>query len=211
MRRSIFMAALATLFVSSAPVAAAPIVTYTIGGSANAWLLDFSVTNTLGIPDHQIYFFGVELPDRDIVGSPDEWDPDLWPSWINTDYGGSDRTYNNTWNFFGDVPEITEPEIGMGETLGGFVARVTTETAPSSVNWFAFSFGQTSYLESDAFYITTNPGFEGVATATVSEIPEPATVILVSLGLAGCWRERRVRAGLIGRAGAQRKRRKSGA
>jgi hypothetical protein len=49
-------------------------VSYTVTGSAGNWTLDFSVTDNLG-GTNDIYFFGVELSARDIVGSPTNWDP----------------------------------------------------------------------------------------------------------------------------------------
>ena len=187
----LLLLACAVLYAS--PANAAPIVSYTVNGTPGDWMLEFSITNTLGIPDQQIYFFGVELPARDILNSPTEWDPDLWTSYDNSSNGGSIRIYNNVWTFFGNVPELTEPEISMGETQAGFVARVSSLVAPTSVNWFAYSLGDTPYMGSDAFNIPTNPGFEGVASNTTTAVPEPVTFVLIGSGTVLAAASRRLR------------------
>ena len=183
MKRRCVAIAVVGLLGAGTPIAAAPLVSYTVTGSASDWLLNFSVTNTLGIPEQQIYFFGVQLPARDIAGSPTEWDPDIWPTWSNGSYGGSSLVYNNNWTYSGNVANFTIPEISMDETLNGFIAHVSTADAPASVNWFAYSYGTAMYLGSDDFFTPFNPGFEGTAvSATPAVVPEPATLTLLVLG-----------------------------
>lgn len=165
---------------------AGPIVSYSATGSAGDWTLDFSVTNSLGTPGQGIYFFGVLLDARDIVGSPAGWDPDGWPTWDNSSYGGSSTVYNNNWIDFSITGSTT---IGDGETLSGFKAHTTAVDLPVSVAYFVFSFGDVPYLGGDSFNIDTNPGFEGIATLGV--VPEPSTLAMT--GIAGLLLVRAVR------------------
>ncbi|MEA2552205.1 MAG: hypothetical protein QOJ65_381 [Fimbriimonadaceae bacterium] len=165
---------------------AAPLVTFTKTGSAGDWTLNLSVTNTLGIDDQKIYFFGVKLDDRDIAGSPSGWNPDSWIAWTNAPFGGSTEVYNNNW-----LSPTEADAIHNGDTLSGFLVHSTSTDAPTSVKWFAFSDGRTPYTGGDNFNATTNPGFEGVAGEAV---PEPATALVLAgmIGL-GALKRRRAR------------------
>jgi hypothetical protein len=146
----------------SATASAEPIVNYSLTGESGNWLLDFAVTNTLGVEGLGIYFFGVRLPEHDPLASPTGWDSEVSREWTNTNLGGSSTLYNNNW--------ITNPggnDIDMGATPSGFAARVTSTAQPTSVQWFSFAFGGgPRYEGSDHFYLALNPGFEGVASAT---------------------------------------------
>jgi hypothetical protein len=155
-------------------------VEYEVTGSAGDWTLDFSVTNNIGLASMNIYFFGVVLDARDIVGSPPGWDPNAWTTWDNSPYGGSSLIYNNIW-IGGSIPN--------GGTTDGFEARVTTADYPVGVNWFAFAVSgdQEEYWGDDAFYKGWNPGFEGRAMP----VPEPATVGAMLLGLGALIARRR--------------------
>ena len=162
---------------------AMPIVTYTVDGSANNWTLDFSVTNDLGGSNY-IYFFGLDLPARDIIGTPAGWYPDAWKSWNNYAYGGSHIAYNNVWineNLYIDHANF----ISDGQTLSGFSVLDTSDlVAPTSVNWFAYGkFG--TYGGGDNFHNSLNPGFEGIASDPFTAVPEPSTILLITAGLAG--------------------------
>jgi hypothetical protein len=166
-------------------VYAAPIVTYTISGSSGDWTLDFSVTNNLG-DNNNIYFFGVQLPARDITASPSGWDPDAWPSFNPSDYisGGPNIDYNNNW--YTPVEGVPVIRIFNGQTLSGFTVHDTSLTAPTSVPWFAFA-GDGTYSGTDYFGTDTNPGFSGDATS----VPLPCTLLLFGPGLAGLAAMRR--------------------
>jgi len=177
------------LFVSA--VSAEPIVRYSTSGRPGNWLLDFSVTNTLGVPNLNIYFFGVRLPEHDTF-APDGWIDAVERNWTNAIYGGSATVYTNNWI----VPTQGDPsDIDMGATLSGFRSRVTAVAAPTSVQWFAFAappgFPDSTirYEGSDHFNSAENPGFEGVASPT----PEPTSLLLAGLGLA-CYLRRRYHA-----------------
>lgn len=172
------MKKLAVAFMGALLVAgamAAPLVDYTVTGTPGNYTLDFSVTNTLG-PGQGLYFFGVKLGARDIVGSPTPFDPDKWPTWSNSDFGGSFDIYNNNWldnNFVG---------FANGTTVSGFKVHVTDLSAPSSVPWFAYGAG-TAYQGTDNFNTQLNPGFEGVASPAA--VPEPMSMFAMGAGLVG--------------------------
>lgn len=155
---------------------------YSVSGSSGNWSLDFSVNNNLG-GTNDIYFFGVLLPARAITGSPTGWDPNGWPSWNNSSYGGSNINYNNNWIDFDYTGPLT---IQPGQTLSGFVAHDTAATAPTSVQWFAYAANGT-YLGGDNFNTITNPGFEAAAGA----VPLPSSLLLFGPGLAGLAAMRR--------------------
>ncbi len=151
-------------------LSAAPIVTYTVGGSSADWLLDFNVQNTT---NQLLYFFGVELPSN-LTGSPTGWGSD--GTWNTGSGGGSGITYDNTWitliNGVDGVP--------IGGSLSGFLVTDTSVAAPTNVNWFAYTFdgyGGSPYTGSDNFNGVDNPGFEGVASTAT---PEPVATGLLA-------------------------------
>lgn len=182
-------------------------MTYTVSGSANDWILDFSVTNNLN-QGQVVYFFGVLLPGQAIVGSPagsvncasqcttTTFDPATNVPAGVTD-NGPNLTYNDLWLSHGS--QSTLDQIPAGSTLSGYEVEDTSVLPPSSVDWFAYAFDSTNgnapytgggnFIYSgdcvDAFGATYteqeqfNPGFAGVATPT----PEPPTSALLLLGL----------------------------
>lgn len=180
MKYLLSMAALTAAVVSSAQ--RMPTVDYTVSGSSGNWTLDFNVTNNFLQGEGNLYFFGVLLSSGPgIVGSPTNWDPNSWPTWDNTPYGGSSTIYNNNWINFTGVNNITP-----GTSLSGFQVTSTDVIAPTNVQWFAFGIDGT-YGGNDNFNNPSNPGFEGVANA----VPEPATMAVVGLGVAALLRRRR--------------------
>lgn len=178
--------AITALLASVASAQRAPTVSYTVTGSAGAWDLNFSITNNFNAGEGLLYFFGVKSPTgRNIVASPANWDPDFWPDWDNTLYGGSSITYNNNWivdNSSNDLPE--------GSTASGFVVRTTDLTAPSFMAYFLYAESGT-YQGNDHFNSAGNPGFEGVAFANT--VPEPASVAVLGLGAIALFRRRKTR------------------
>ncbi|MGI4844640.1 MAG: PEP-CTERM sorting domain-containing protein [Janthinobacterium lividum] len=155
-------------------------VNYSVTGSTGNWILDFSVANQLG-GTNAVYFFGVKLDARAIVGSPESFDADYWQEWSNQPYGGTSTVYNNNWLGRG---------IADGATTSGFKVRVADLIAPSQVSWFAYAYGGT-YTGDGYFNHWNNPGFEGVASIPV---PEPGTMLLLGIGLAGAGFASRKRA-----------------
>ncbi len=190
-------AALIALLFIAIPAAAAPIVSYNVSGMPGNWVLDFSVTNTLG-DNNKIYFFGVLLPQQHaITAMPLHWD-DRWITWDNSAYGGSSIVYNNTWI------NVSGPNfIENGQTMSGFQVTLTVSEAPSSVPWFAYA-AYGTYTGNDYFHNDFNPGFEG--TAGGAAIPLPAALYLLAPGLAGivAVRKRSSREGSKGSRDEQR-------
>lgn len=164
-----------------APVASAdPVdVSYVAAGEHGDWTLNFSVTNNLEPATMAVYFFGVQLAPSDTVSSPA---PFIFyvSSWDNTFYGGSAIVYNNTWldNSFGVIGGILP-----GQTQNGFRVHVTDFDVPTSVNWFAYGYGQGDlYNGSGHFNSNWNPGFEGIARPS-AVIPEPESWALLGSGM----------------------------
>ncbi|MBZ5674246.1 MAG: PEP-CTERM sorting domain-containing protein [Acidobacteriia bacterium] len=174
------------LILALGTLSAEPIVTYTVGGSAGNWSLDFTVDNTT---NQELYFFGVLLPVPDVTGSPTGWYPTIWPTWSNSSFGGSSTVYNNNWVIVGFSPDA----IGSGNSLGGFDALVTTPTAPASIRWFAFTCDNSffcsgnPYTGGDNFNTVDDPGFEG----TASIVPEPSALLLTAAGITAVALRRR--------------------
>ena len=82
--RTFFLAAIVAAVAYGQSIgarAAAVDVSYTASGSPSNWVLDFSVTNSLG-GTNDIYFFGVSLPTgHNIVGSPTGYIANTWLEW----------------------------------------------------------------------------------------------------------------------------------
>jgi hypothetical protein len=171
-----FRACLIVLMLSAGTVVdAGPIVTFTTTGSANDWTLDFSVTNDLGVADMVVYFVALQLPARNIAGSPGSWNPDVWLSFPSPNLPIS---YNNNWH----INHLNPAAVGNGETLSGFQVKVTTAVAPLFANYLLYASSPSGqpYTGSDYFNSRTNPGFEGVAS--VAAVPESGALLSVAVG-----------------------------
>jgi PEP-CTERM motif len=157
------------------------VVNYAVSGSESDWLVNFSVTNTIG-GGFDAYALAVQLPEGNIAGSP-------FPSglWVTIEgsipasvWGGSDTIYNLGWEANSAV------EILDGTTLGGFMAHTTTSSPPAFVNWVVLAHGPVAYTGPSSFVFPgnpRNPGFEGTATPSSAPIPEPTSLLLVGPGL----------------------------
>ena len=169
------------LFVGAASigvVCASPVnVTYTVSGSAGAWIYDFSFANNIG-GTNDIYFLGVQLPTTQALGSPPNWGFYGTHSWSNMNYGGSSTIYNDSWTGNG---------LTSGITLSGFEAEDTSLTALTSLPFYAYALNGNTYNGAGCFDCGSNPGFEGTATIVpfTAAVPEPSTWAMVILGFFG--------------------------
>ena len=167
----------AALVGAAGVAAAAPVeASYTLTGTAGDWTLDFDVSNDLVGSDQSIYFFGVAVDGGTVTHSPQSFNSATYPTWsYNANYGGSSLTYNAVWFSGGHV-------ILSGDNLDGFLVHSDAVDAPTSVNWFAFSSGS-EYTGGGNFNTGFSPGWEGVATAQVTVVPEPANIALLLAGI----------------------------
>lgn len=160
--------------------AAAPQVTYTTTGSSGNWTLDFAVKNTLDVSNLNIYFFGVNLDNHDVTGTPGGWSSNTHPTWTFSSEGGSPTVYNNVW--FIDPAKTTET-IQKGQTFDSFKVHDSATLAPTDVQFFAVAYGFGAlYQGNDYFLSRANPAFEG--TAHPGTVPEPCTLTVLA-GMCG--------------------------
>jgi hypothetical protein len=168
-----------------------PTVSYLYQGTPGNYTLDFTVTN---ITNQDFYYFGVLLSSPAISGSPAGFGPDLlFPTQNNSGIGGSNITYNNTW------VDATFSNGPPGSTVTGFLATITDASAPTSVNWFAFTddTGGGAYTSGGNFNGAENPGFEGIAAGTPGNFPlptpEPSYYLVLGAGALGLLAFRRMK------------------
>lgn len=197
-----FAVGLVAACVAKAGPIGPPTVTYTVTGSSNDWTLDFTVDNNT---NQSLYLFGVLFPATDVTGAPSsDWCTSCNTPWSNAPDGGSSISYNNVWITSSGQIGAIDP----GTSLGGFTALDTTDVAaPTSIDWFAFTFegAEGPYTAGGNFNgafggcsangtppfscpATENPGFEGT-----SAVPEPTSISLfftgiVGIGLAARWK-----------------------
>lgn len=158
---------------------APPTVSYAVTGSSQDYTLDFTVDNNT---NQVLYFFGVSVPDSDVTGASSVgggWctSPVCDTPWI-TD--ASAISFNNVW--------VANDGISAGASASGFTVLDTVDaTAPTGVDWFAYTIG--GYTAGDSSYTgggnydgDTNPLFLGVAGAPV---PEPGSLSLLLTAVVG--------------------------
>lgn len=167
--------------ITAQAFAQAPIdVAYEVTGSSFNWTMDFKVTNNLtpGTSDMVLYFFAVQMPTRDIVGSPTGWDPDYMLEYGQNEF--TNYSFNNIWFNFPDS------QVTPGVSISGFKVHSNQEHLPATIAWNAFAYSPSggSYDGNGPYQHTPmNPLFEGVV-AGPSAVPEPGEMLLATSGLA---------------------------
>jgi PEP-CTERM motif len=176
-RVGVALAVIGLVALASGKASADPIgVAVTTTGGPGNYTLGFSVTNNLG-GTMDVYFFGTQLDSgRDITGSPSGFDPNLWTSWNNSGFGGSNVNYNNNWIDF------SYSNLGPGATLGGFDVHSTDSALQATIPWFAWGYGGIYFGTGSFSGRDWNPGFESFVPTATTATPEPSTLAIAGLG-----------------------------
>ena len=184
---------IASLLIGTNALAAPVDISYKVLGSAGNYTYDFSVTNNLG-DTNKIYFFGVSMPNA-TNSNNNGFSSVVWKTWNNIGYGGTNIEYNQNWF----ANSLQNNSIYAGQTLSGFNVLSQDANIISSVNWFAFAFGDGyNGAGNERPDFPKNPLFEGRAnlvrtTPVPSPVPEPEVyaMMLAGLGLVGFMARRK--------------------
>jgi hypothetical protein len=160
----------------STDLLAQPVISYTTSGTPGNYTLDFTINNTTpGTQGFNIYFLGV-LVNGVTSASPSGYNSSHYDIIHTVEVTGPayDWPFNNTWI------DPTYTALPTGMTLSGFEVSDTDQSAPTSVQYFAFGYG--------AGMAYTGPGNENLSSpnnsplfvgTAVMAVPEPATISII--------------------------------
>jgi hypothetical protein len=156
---------------------AQPVMNYTVSGTSGNYTLDFTINNTTpGTQGFDIYFFGV-LVNGVASGSPLGFNSSYYSTihTVEADGPAFNWPFNNTWI------DPANTVLPTGTTLSGFEVSDTDQSAPTSVQYFAF--GENNgliYTGPGAVPDSSNPSNPLFVGNAVIAVPEPTTLSIIS-------------------------------
>jgi hypothetical protein len=162
----------------STDLLAQPVVNYTVSGTSGNYTLDFTINNTTpGTQGFDIYFFGV-LVDGVASGSPSGYNSSYYSTIhaVEADGPAFNWPFNNTWI------DPTDTALPTGRTLSGFEVSDIDQSAPISVQYFAF--GENNgvvYTGPGEVPDSSNPSNPLFVGNTIAVVPEPTILSIIAV------------------------------